>query len=339
MGKKDKLIQVVFFAFFILVNVGVIIWALFFSDSWYFKLEAIFHILLLPLFALFVQRIFLGGFCLEYKPSLIPKLFKEQSQRSSSDISKYYYLGRYYFDKTDYNKAEKFFNKSIEADFYKDAVLELKESRTFDSFSEITTHYGIDKQIDDYYEKHNGFIAFVKSSWLFLRKSSSFMLSFFDGVALQNKHFFYFIKTRKINSSTYDFLYDFDEDKMQFIENTKPLFDEGEKFTEEQKNVKQVEDFHSAFDGSVDLRCIRAKLMLDYGRYDYYEKSLEISHKLISIVEKSTNQTILWRLLYVRGCAYHKLGEADLACKDWKRGIELGDTKYCQEMYEENCKI
>ena len=340
MEEKSKLGygQIAFFALFILANIGVIIWALFFSDSWYFKLEAIFHVFALPLCVFLIQRLFLGAFCLEYKPSLIPKLFKEQSKRSSSDISKYYYLGRYYFDRSDYEQADKFFNKSIEADCYKDAVLELKESKTFDSFSEIIKHYGIDKKIDDYYEKHNGFVGFIKSSWLFLKKSFNFMLSFFDGFYLQQKPFLYFIKTRKIISPTYSFLHEFDEDKMQFEENNKPLFDNEDKLTEEQKEAKRVEGFQTAFYGSVDLQCIKAMLMLEYNNYAYYEKSLETSHKIIDIVEKSTNQTILWRLLYVRGCAYHKLGEADLACKDWKRGIELGDTTYSQQMYDENCK-
>ncbi|PIY07656.1 MAG: hypothetical protein COZ18_16275 [Flexibacter sp. CG_4_10_14_3_um_filter_32_15] len=64
--------------------------------------------------------------------------------------------------------------------------------------------------------------------------------------------------------------------------------------------------------------------MLEYDEYAYYEKALEISHEIIDSVEKSTNQTILWRLLYVRGCAYHKLGETDLACKDWKLAVEYG---------------
>lgn len=339
MRKKNIMTRVVIPIIATILSIGVWIWYIYYKATIF---DLVMLIFIIVVFAPFLINALgytvLGNLALEYRPSLIPKFFKDKKTRGNSDITKYYYLGKYYFNRADYEKAERYFDKSVEADFYKNTVLKLEKKKEVESFSEVTKDYGIDKKIEEYYKKHNDFIAFIKSAWLFIKKTYNNMISFIDGFYLQQKPILFYIKTKKIVSPNYEFLHDFDEDKMQFKGNDKSLFEEDEKLTEEQKAAKSFEKLQSGFDGSVDLQCIKALLILKYSQYAYYEKSLEISHKLIDIVEKSTNQTIMWRLLYVRGFVYHKLGEADLACKDWKRGFELGDTKYCKDMYDENCK-
>ena len=219
----------------------------------------------------------------------------------------------------------------MEAYFYKIAVLKI-EANSGESKS-AAQQFGIENDIENFYKNNTTFIAFLKSSMLYLKKTYDFLTIGFDGVSFEKEPIIYFIKTRKIVSSNYDFLHGFDEDT-EIFEDNNPILNSEENLTKEQKGANQL---NRIFKDSVDFRCMKAKLMLEYDEYAYYEKALEISHEIIDSVEKSTNQTILWRLLYVRGCAYHKLGEADLACKDWKRGIELGDVEFSQKMYDENC--
>ncbi|WP_338767147.1 hypothetical protein WAF17_05235 [Bernardetia sp. ABR2-2B] len=320
--QKLKFKEIAFFTLFIILNIASIIWALFYSDKWYVKVEVIFGIFAFAIFISISWRFFLGKYAVLYNLELIPRFFKERKARSSFDITKYYYLGRYYFDKEGYKKTEKYFDRAMEAYFYKIAILKI-EPNSGESKS-AAEQFGIEEDIENFYKNNNDFIAFLKSFKLYLSKAYTFFTIGFDGITLGKDPIIYFIKTRKIISSNYDFLHDFDENKKCFKEslNTETKNEINENFS---KN-------------SIDFRCIEAKLMLEYNEYAYYEKALEISHEIIDIVEKSTNQTILWRLLYVRGCAYHKLGETDLACKDWQRGIELGDVEFSQKMYDENCK-
>ncbi|AFM03464.1 hypothetical protein Fleli_1017 [Bernardetia litoralis DSM 6794] len=334
MEKKNKLKfkEIAVFILFILLNIGSIIWALFYSDAWYTKLEAIFGIFAFTIFGSISWRFFLGKYALLYNLELIPHFFKERKGRSSFDITKYYYLGRYYFDKEEYKIAKKHFDRAIEAYFYKIAILKI-ESNSEESKS-AAEQFGIENDIDNFYKNNTTFIAFLKSSMLYLSKAYTFFTVGVDGITLAKDPIIYYIKTRKILSTKYDFLHDFDEDEKYFTESKKDLFEDNN-LTKEQMAAQRL---NNVFKGSVDLRCIEAKLMLECNEYAYYEKALEISNEIVDIVEKSTNQTILWRLLYVRGCAYHKLGDADLACKDWKKGIELGDLEFSQKMYNENCK-
>lgn len=322
--QKLKFKEIAFVILFIILNVGSIIWALFYSDKWYVKVEAIFGIFAFGMLGSIIWLFFLGKYALLYNLELIPRFFKERKSRSNFDITRYYYLGRYFFDKEEYKQAEKYFDRAMEAYFFKIAVLKIEANS--DESKSAAEQFGIEKDIENFYKNNTTFIAFLKSSRLYLSKAYTFFTVGFDGMTIGKDPIIYYIKTKKITSSNYDFLHDFDEDEKCFKEN----------LTNDIKNKNEIDE--SFFKGSVDFRCIQAKLMLECNEYAYYEKALEISYEIIDSVEKSTNQTILWRLLYVRGCAYHKLGEADLACKDWKRGIELGDVEFSQKMYEENCK-
>lgn len=336
MRKKIRKRDIVIGILMIIVSIGGTIWYIRYEATFFDLIMFIFSaIIFVPLLIDVIGKSILGSFALEYKPSLILRFFKEKSERGNTDITKYYFLGRYYFDKADYKNAERYFFKSIGAGFYKTVILKTDENKKSDS---IGDQFGIKEDIDNFYKNNNNFIAFLKSSKLYLSKSYNFMIVGFDGFYLQKEPITYYIKTKKILYPNDTFLQDYDDEKRHFVENDKPLFDENVKLTKEQEKAKDLNEWKEKTIGSVDFRCIEIKFMLECNEYAYYEKALEISNEIVDIVEKSTNQTILWRLLYVRGCAYHKLGDADLACQDWKRGIELGDVEFCQKMYNENCK-
>ncbi len=336
MKKKIRTRNIIISTIMSIISIGVWVWYIRNEATFFDLIMFIFSVIMFaPLLKDVIWQFAIGNFALNYKPSLILRFFKEKNKRGNTDITKYYFLGRYYFDRADYEKAEKHFFKSIEAIFYKNVILKTDENKKFDSAGE---QFGIENEIENFYKNNNDFVAFLKSSKLYLSKSYNFMIAGFDGFYLQNEPINYYVKTRKILYLNDTFLQDYDEEKRHFIENDKPLFDENVKLTKEQEKAKDKNDWKKKTIGSVDFRCIEVRFMLECDEYAYYEKALAISHEIVDIVEKSTNQTILWRLLYVRGCAYHKLGDADLACKDWKRGIELGDVEFSQKMYDENCK-
>ncbi|WP_375562653.1 hypothetical protein ACE193_08985 [Bernardetia sp. OM2101] len=283
------------------------------------------YIIFGTLFSVFTFYLFwrfvLGNFALKHRPSLIPYFFKDKKNKGSFEVTENYFLGRYHFNRANYEQAESYFKTAVNSFFSKKITLD-----EFKSESQPYNKEEMKKKVDKFYEENSDFKAFFKTIKLYLLQFIKIVAEGIDSIVLMEQEpIIYYIKTRKIISSNYDFLHDFDEDEKCFKEN----------LTNDIKNKKEIDE--SFFKGSVDFRCIEAKLMLEYNEYAYYEKALEISHEIIDCVEKSSNQTILWRLLYVRGCAYHKLGDADLACKDWKRGIELGDVEFSQKMYEENC--
>jgi tetratricopeptide (TPR) repeat protein len=293
-----------------------------------FSISAIFGTLFFILAVYLFWRFVLGNFALKYRPSLIPYFFRNKKDVKSFAVIENYFLGKYYFDRANYEQAENYFTTALNSFFSKKITLDKfkSESRPYDKEE-------VKKKVDKLYEENSDFTAFFKTIKLYFLQFINIAAKGIDYFILEQQPIIYFIKTRKITSPKYNFLHDFDEDEKCFTENKKHSFEDNN-LTKEQRAGQHL---NSIFKGSVDLRCIEAKLMLECNEYVYYEKSLEISNEIVDIVEKSTNQTILWRLLYVRGCAYHKLGNADLACQDWKRGIELGDVEFCQKMYNENC--
>ncbi|WP_375562652.1 hypothetical protein ACE193_08980 [Bernardetia sp. OM2101] len=330
MEKEENKLKFDYFipALAMFVGVPFVAWLLGYKTNFWSSILS-----LLPfafLFSVLFWRFIVGRFALAYKPSLIPYFFKDKKDKGSFVITENYFLGKYYFDRADYPKAEKYFFKSMEEYFYKKVDFKINES------SENTTSTplfkgknkaSLESQIDEFYKNNNDFIAFLKSSWLYLVEFIKKINNIMDWFYLQGKPVLYWIKTKKILYPDDKFLQDYDEEKALFLENI------NDKEQEYNQGISS-----GLFFGTPDFLCIQSKILLDLGNYDFYRNALENCTNSIEEVQKSSNQTILWRLLYVRGCAYHKLGDADLACKDWKRGIELGDVEFSQKMYEENCK-
>ena len=298
-----------------------------------------FYVVFGTLFLVFIIHLFwrflLGKYAVFYNLSLIPRFFKNKKEIGSFEVTKNYFLGRYYFDKADYKQAEIYFINSLNSLFYKQIILDDFKigSQSYDD----RTKKKMKNKVDKLYEENNGSIAFFKTIKLYFLQFLSMAEEGVDWFLLEKKPIIYFIKTRKINSINYGFLHNFNEDEERFKENQQAIFEDNNILEQEEKEKRFINTVKS-FDETVDFICITSIILLEFNKLEYYKKAIKNCTKCIDELEKATNQTILWRLLYVRGCAYHKLGEADLACKDWKRGIELGDVEFSQEMYDENCK-